>query len=92
MRSRRSSDTTLFVRTHVAKYFASLLLCNLVQAIGGLLNIPWVVERRVYVGGACTAQAVVKQIGNVRRTLTIYVQSWYSPSGHASVEPRFSLS
>ena len=74
MQSRRSSDSTLFVRTHVAKYFASLLLCNLVQAIGGLLNIPWVAENRVYVGAACTAQAVVKQIGNVRRPFTLYGQ------------------
>ena len=92
MRSRRSSDTTLFVRTHVAKYFVSLLICNLVQAIAGLINLAWIAENRVYVGTACTAQAVIKQIGNVRRAVILQMQTQYSPSCHLSVEARFSLS
>jgi hypothetical protein len=74
VRSRRSSDKTLFVRTHVAVYFFSLLVCNLAQAIGGLFNIPWIVESRVYVGMACTAQAAFKQIGNVRQVFHSYGQ------------------
>ena len=64
--SRRSSDEKSFIRTQVAIYFVSLLICNFAQAIGGLLNIIWLVEDRVYIGAACTAQAVIKQIGNVR--------------------------
>ena len=59
-------DSTVFVRTQIAKYFSSLLLCNMIQAVGGLLNIAWLVENRIYVGVACTAQGVLKQIGNVR--------------------------
>jgi len=66
IRSRRSSDPTLFVRTHVAIFFFSLLICDFIQGIGALLNIPWIVERRAYIGPTCTAQATIKQIGNVR--------------------------
>ena len=64
-RSHRSSDNTLFVLTHVAKYFLALLMCNFAQAIGSLFNIAWIVEQRVYVGGICTAQATFEQIGSV---------------------------
>ena len=77
MRSRRSSDQTLFIRTHVAKYFVSLLICNLIQTIGGLLNIAWIVENRVYVGPECTAQAVTKQIGNVPEPFALSDQGYY---------------
>ena len=64
MRSGR--DKTGFVHTQIAKFLSSLLLCNLTQAIGGLLNIAWLVEHRVYLGVTCTTQAALKQIGNVR--------------------------
>ena len=66
LQSRHSSDRKLFVRTQVAKYLISLLICNLVQAVGGILSISWLAENRVYVGVACTAQGALKQIGNVR--------------------------
>ena len=65
VRSRRSSDRTLFVRTHVAMYFFCLLVCDFIQGIGALLNIPWIVEARAYIGPICTAQAAIKQVGNV---------------------------
>lgn len=64
--NRRSSDKKHFVRTHVAIYFLSLLLCNLAQAIGALFNIAWIVKMRVDVGTMCTAQAVIKQLSSVR--------------------------
>ena len=75
VRSRRSSDQTLFVRTHVAIFFFSLLICDLIQGIGALLNIPWIVERRAYIGSICTAQATIKQIGNVRKGLSVIEKS-----------------
>ena len=71
VRSRRSSDQTLFVRTHVAIFFFCLLICDLFQGIGALLNIPWIVEQRAYIGPVCTAQAAVKQIGNVREVYSL---------------------
>jgi hypothetical protein len=59
-------DKSVFIRTKIAKFLCSLLLCNIVQAVGGLLNIAWLVENRLYVGVTCSAQAALKQIGNVR--------------------------
>lgn len=76
VRSRRSSNKTLFIRTHVATYLVSLLMCNLCQAIGGLLNIPWIVGDRVYSGVACTAQGVIKQFGNVREPFILDREGW----------------
>lgn len=76
MRNRHSPSNTLFVRTHVATYLVSLLMCNLFQAIGGLLNIPWIVEDRVYVGVACTAQGIIKQLGNVREPFILDREGW----------------
>jgi hypothetical protein len=66
VQSRGSSDKTLFIRTHIAIYFFSLILCNFIQASGAFLYIPWIVKGRVYVGRVCTAQAIIKQLGNVR--------------------------
>ncbi|KAJ6602196.1 hypothetical protein B0H10DRAFT_2230302 [Mycena sp. CBHHK59/15] len=54
--TRSSLDQHLFVRTHVAAYFISLLLCDLVQAIGSILNAKWVGEMAVGVGNICVLQ------------------------------------
>src|SRR5258706_13927606 len=70
VRTRRSSSKTLFVRTHIAIYFVSLLICNLDQAIGGIMNIPWIVAGGIYSGVTCTTQGVIKQLGNVREPLS----------------------
>jgi hypothetical protein len=67
-------DKTVFARTQIAKYLSSLLLCNLIQAFGGLLNIAWLVENRIYVGVTCTAQAALKQIGNVRGPFSLPIR------------------
>lgn len=40
-------------------------MCNIIQSIGGLMSIPWIIKNRVYSSVTCTAQAVVKEIGNV---------------------------
>jgi hypothetical protein len=64
-------DKTVFIRTKNAKFLCSLLLFNIVQAISGLLNIAWLVENRVYVGVTCSAQAALKQIGNVRESVPL---------------------
>jgi len=89
MQSRR--DKTVFARTQIAKYLSSLLLCNLIQAVGGLLNIVWLVENRLYVGVACTAQGVSKQIGNVREPFSLPISvSTHTYHGRRLVQ-RFSL-
>lgn len=91
MRGRHSSEKTLFVRTKVAMYFVSLLLCNLAQGIGGVLNIAWIVEDRVYVGVACTAQGAFKQIGNVRALFDLPRRASAHTSRALRQDQRFSL-
>jgi len=42
-----------------------LMIAELLQALGGLLNIKWVVDGKVTEGYHCTAQGVLKQMGNL---------------------------
>jgi len=69
IRSFRSPEKNGFIRTHVAAYFFSLLLCDLAQSIGGVWNARWITQGGVQVGPYCTAQAVIKQTGNVGTAL-----------------------
>jgi hypothetical protein len=73
IRSIRSPDEHKFIRTHVAAYFFSLLLCDLAQGIGALLNTRWIAQGGIEVGSYCTAQAVIKQTGNVGTALWSFV-------------------
>lgn len=50
-------------------FFVSLLLANLLQAIGTLINGKWVTERTVHDGSLCRAQGGIKQAGNVAMAL-----------------------
>lgn len=52
------------VSTHVHYYFVNLLVCDLIQAIGSIMNAKWVVESRVIEGPVCTTQGIIKQIGD----------------------------
>lgn len=56
-------------RTHFVAYFNSLLLANLLQAIGTLMNAQWVIKGAVYGGGLCSVQGGIKQMGNVAAAL-----------------------
>src|SRR5258706_16053124 len=69
VRTRRSSSKTLFVRTHIAIYFVSLLICNLDQAIGGIIKIPWIVARGILSRVKSTTPGVIKQPRNVPQPL-----------------------
>ncbi|KAF4564748.1 hypothetical protein EYR40_010920 [Pleurotus pulmonarius] len=51
-------------------YFRNLMVAELIQAIGGLLNIQWIIDASVADGTLCTAQGVMKQMGDVGVALT----------------------
>ena len=55
--------------TRIVPFFVSLLLANLLQAIGTLINGKWVTDRTVHNGPLCRAQAGIKQAGNVAMAL-----------------------
>ncbi|KAJ7124978.1 hypothetical protein C8R44DRAFT_781958 [Mycena epipterygia] len=63
--TRSSLDQHLFVRTHVAAYFISLLLSDLIQALGSILNARWIHDMAVVYGDLCVLQGVLKQLADV---------------------------
>ncbi|KAI0259228.1 hypothetical protein BC834DRAFT_641977 [Gloeopeniophorella convolvens] len=63
--TRYVKNPNMFVRTHVASYFVSLLVCDLLQAIGSIMNSAWVRQHAVTFGGLCTAQGAIKHIADV---------------------------
>ncbi|KAI8985552.1 hypothetical protein BD414DRAFT_488459 [Trametes punicea] len=63
--TRRSTSPTLFVRSHVAAYFVSMLLCEVVQTIGSILNLRWFDKGAVTYDPYCTIQGVLKHISDV---------------------------
>ncbi|KAH9935915.1 SelR domain-containing protein [Epithele typhae] len=63
--TRKSSSSHLFVRSHVAAYFISLLLCEVAQTVGSIMSIRWVTLHAVSYEPYCTVQGVVKHIADV---------------------------
>ncbi|EIM87000.1 uncharacterized protein STEHIDRAFT_167889 [Stereum hirsutum FP-91666 SS1] len=63
--TRKDQTPGLFVRTHVVVYFVCLLCCDLLQAVGSLMNIAWIQNMAVEYGSLCIAQGVIKQVADV---------------------------
>lgn len=53
-------------------YFVSLLVANLLQAVGTFMNVRWVTDRMVEPGHYCSFQGGLKQAGNVGMALWYY--------------------
>jgi len=51
--------------TYIPTLFGSLITSNLLQCIGTLFNLRWVLERGVTPGTLCSVQGGLKQAGNV---------------------------
>jgi len=67
---KRGASRTWTVSTHIHYYFVNLLVSDLIQAIGGIMSIKWIVDAGVTEGTLCTAQAIFKQMGDVGVALT----------------------
>ncbi|KAH9986752.1 hypothetical protein BJV74DRAFT_796723 [Russula compacta] len=63
--TRTYKSSKMFVRTHVVFYFVSLLLSDILQAIGSIMNATWVRDQAVGYVSLCTAQGVIKHIADV---------------------------
>ncbi|KAG7448091.1 uncharacterized protein BT62DRAFT_891013 [Guyanagaster necrorhizus] len=61
----KGATRTWRVSTHIHYYFVNLLVCDLVQAIGGVMNVKWAVDASVTEGTLCTTQGIFKQLGDV---------------------------
>lgn len=51
--------------TYIPALFGSLIASNLLQSIGTLINLRWVLDDGVSSGRLCSAQGGIKQAGNV---------------------------
>ncbi|KAI0367027.1 hypothetical protein BV20DRAFT_1001359 [Pilatotrama ljubarskyi] len=63
--TRKLPSSNLFVRSHVAAYFVSMLLCEIVQTIGSIMNIRWYYQMAVTYEPYCTVQGVLKHLSDV---------------------------
>ncbi|KZT72145.1 hypothetical protein DAEQUDRAFT_809405 [Daedalea quercina L-15889] len=63
--TRKSVNPHLFVRSHVAAYFVSLLWCDLMQAFAAMLSVRWLSAGAVTMGPYCTYQGFLKQSADV---------------------------
>lgn len=65
----RTPNVHRFMRTHIVAYFISLLLCDVISAVGSLMNGHWLSQGGVYLGAFCTSQGALKNTGNVGTAL-----------------------
>jgi len=61
--------------SHVDVYFINLMISDLIQAVGSIMNIGWVIHAGVIENELCIAQAALKQIGDVGVALSVMVIS-----------------
>ncbi|KZV97695.1 hypothetical protein EXIGLDRAFT_764202 [Exidia glandulosa HHB12029] len=65
------SSRARYFRSHLHYYFISLLFSDMVQGLGGFLDLKWVTQGHVTGGAYCTAQGALKQVGDVGVALSI---------------------
>jgi hypothetical protein len=53
------------IRTHIDAYLLCLLIADVVQGFGAIVNIRWIVAGRTFCGHTCTMQGTMKEIGEV---------------------------
>ncbi|CAL1708224.1 unnamed protein product [Somion occarium] len=63
--TRKSVNPNMFVRSHAAAYLISLLLCDLMQAIGSIMNAEWYMKNAVEFNTMCVAQGAIKHVADV---------------------------
>ncbi|KAF5338491.1 hypothetical protein D9611_013242 [Ephemerocybe angulata] len=59
----------------------SLFLADLIQSIGAVLNAKWVSQGKVEVGEFCTAQGVIKQLGETTAAMSTLLITIYTFRG-----------
>ncbi|EIN14108.1 hypothetical protein PUNSTDRAFT_129749 [Punctularia strigosozonata HHB-11173 SS5] len=78
-------------------YVISLLVSELVQAVGGILNVNWILQKSVVEGSYCSAQGALKQLGDVGaalanlaiciHTFAVIVCEWRPDASRSSLIP-----
>ncbi|TDL24619.1 hypothetical protein BD410DRAFT_786142 [Rickenella mellea] len=60
-------------KTHIVAYLWSLMIANVIQAIGTIMNARWISKGGAFPGGFCSAQGGVKNAGNLGTALWSFV-------------------
>ncbi|KAL5523555.1 hypothetical protein ACEPAG_7728 [Sanghuangporus baumii] len=79
LRASFQKPSTNIFRSHVTAYFVSLLVSDLLQSIGSIMNLKWIQEMAVSQSGFCSVQGAIKQaadIGTAFWILTIAVHTF----------------
>ncbi|KAJ7110857.1 hypothetical protein C8R44DRAFT_985589 [Mycena epipterygia] len=63
----------LFLRSHAAAYFISLLICDLIQSTASIMNAQWIRDMAVETGTLCVVQGALKQISDVGLSFWTFV-------------------
>jgi len=71
--TRKSVNPHLFTRSHVCAYFVSLLICDIIQATGSLMNIRWYANMAVVYEPYCTTQGAIKQLADVSNAAWTFI-------------------
>ncbi|KAH9044788.1 hypothetical protein EDB85DRAFT_1911234 [Lactarius pseudohatsudake] len=58
------------IESPVHLFLLNQLVCDLIQALGGLMNMKWVFDGTVHPGSFCTAQGLIKQLADVGTALS----------------------
>jgi hypothetical protein len=63
--TRHSHDRFLFVRTHAAAYFLSLMVCWLIQCTASIMSSHWLKDNIILSGNFCNIQGALKHVADV---------------------------
>ncbi|KAH8824278.1 hypothetical protein DL96DRAFT_1712563 [Flagelloscypha sp. PMI_526] len=69
--------TKNYRKTHINGHFHALLLANALQGIGSVMNFVWVERKGVNQDVVCSAQAGIKQAGNVGTAMIMRQRYFY---------------
>ncbi|KAH9004330.1 hypothetical protein EDB86DRAFT_2165276 [Lactarius hatsudake] len=58
------------IESPVHLFLLNQLVCDLIQALGGLMNMKWAFDGTVHSGSFCTAQGLIKQLADVGTALS----------------------
>jgi len=66
---RRGAERRWRLESPVHLFLLNQLTCDLIQALGGLMNMKWSFDGSVHPGSFCTAQGLIKQLSDVGTAL-----------------------
>ncbi|KAG9031593.1 hypothetical protein FRB95_002522 [Tulasnella sp. JGI-2019a] len=73
------------IRTHVDAYMLSLMVADLLQAVGAILTSRWAIEQKTYCSAYCIAQGIIQQAGETgvaMSTLAITFHTFFTVFFH----------